>query len=83
MALEPRAVALDIGRIVIDGFAVERRARFLDVFAAECGAALAEIGFAGGLVAPDRVEIALKPDATAEDLARAVARAVARSMRNA
>jgi hypothetical protein len=81
MAVRPRAVALDIERIVIDGFAVGARARFLDAFATECGAALAEAGLDGRCEPPARIDIALAAGASAEDLARAVARAVARSVR--
>jgi hypothetical protein len=80
MELRPRAIRLDVRRIVIDGLKPSDRTRFARAFQDECARAFAEARFRAGAVPYERVEVRYSHDATPEAIARTLVHGVVRAL---
>jgi hypothetical protein len=78
MALRAPRVALQIERIIVDGLPLASRARFRHAFEEECALALEGARFADAVPGTARVDLALPPGASAEEIGRALARGIVR-----
>jgi hypothetical protein len=82
MALTPRAIRIEVERIVFDGVSPDDRAAFARAFEIASATALAGAEFGGGARALERVDVRFAagcdPEAFASALADGIAKALVR-----